>query len=119
MDRNAGLPPRVRLTDKVRHVRDVLWDDIAARKSSALAPIASRTVRDYRSVLENLASRKNADIGRMAVSKVTGRNIRQWLDDLLVDGVGIGTIAKARRVLGTEGARRLARVNPATTRGRA
>ena len=100
MDRNAGLRPRGRPTGKVRRVRDVLSDYIAARKSSALAPIAIRTVRDYRSVLENHVSRKSADIGRMPVHKLTGRDIRQWMDDLAADGVGVGTIANARRVLG-------------------
>ncbi|MGB2790414.1 MAG: hypothetical protein WBC13_13980, partial [Dokdonella sp.] len=95
MDRNAGLRPRGRPTGKVRRVRDVLSDYIAARKSSALAPIAIRTVRDYRSVLENHVSRKSADIGRMPVHKLTGRDIRQWMDDLAADGVGVGTIANA------------------------
>ena len=80
--------------------RDVLSDYIVARKSSALAPIAIRTVRDYRSVLENHVSRKSADIGRLPVHKLTGRDIRQWMDDLAADGVGVGTIANARRVLG-------------------
>lgn len=51
MDRNAGLRPRGRPDGKVRRVRDVLSDYITARKTSALAPIAIRTVRDYRSVL--------------------------------------------------------------------
>ena len=80
--------------------RDVLSDYIVARKSSALAPIAIRTVRDYRSVLENHVSRKSADIGRLPVHKLTRRDIRQWMDDLAADGVGVGTIANARRVLG-------------------
>ena len=103
MDRNAGLRPRGRPTGKVRRVRDVLSDYIAARKSSALAPIAIRTVRDYRSVLENHVSRKSADIGGRPVHKLTGRDIRQWMDDLAADGVGVGTIANARRVLGAAG----------------
>lgn len=100
MDRNAGLRPRGRPMGKVRRVRDVLSDYIAARKSSALAPIAIRTVRDYRSVLQNHVSRKGADIGHLPVHKLTGRDIRQWMDDLAADGVGVGTIANARRVLG-------------------
>ena len=100
MDRNAGLRPRGRPNGKVRRVRDVLADYIAARKSSALAPIAIRTVRDYRSVLLNHVSRNRADIGHMPVHKLTGRDIRQWMDDLAADRVGVGTIANARRVLG-------------------
>ena len=55
MDRNAGLRPMGRPNGRVRRVRDVLSDYIEARKSSALAPIAIRTVRDYRSVLANHA----------------------------------------------------------------
>ena len=100
MDRNAGLRPMARPNGRVRRVRDVLSDYIEARKSSALAPIAIRTVRDYRSVLANHVSRKRADIGRVPVHKLTGRDIRQWMDDLAADGVGGGTISNARRVLG-------------------
>lgn len=100
MDRNAGLRPMGRPNGRVRRVRDVLSDYIEARKSSALAPIAIRTVRDYRSVLANHVCRKRADIGRVPVHKLTGRDIRQWMDDLAADGVGGGTISNARRVLG-------------------
>ncbi|MDI1290671.1 MAG: tyrosine-type recombinase/integrase [bacterium] len=100
MDRNAGFRPRGRPNSKVRRVSDVLSDYIAARKYSALAPIAIRTVRDYRSVLANHVCRKRADIGRVPVYKLTGRDIRQWMDDLAADGVGVGTISNARRVLG-------------------
>ncbi len=100
MDRNAGLRPMGRPNGRVRRVRDVLSDYIEARKNSALAPIAIRTVRDYRSVLANHVSRKRADIGRVPVHKLTGRDIRQWMDDLAADGVGGGTISNARRVLG-------------------
>lgn len=85
---------------RVRRVHDVLSDYIEARKNSALAPIAIRTVRDYRSVLANHVSRKRADTGRVPVHKLTGRDIRQWMDDLAADGVGGGTISNARRVLG-------------------
>jgi hypothetical protein len=46
MDRNASLRPTGRPNGKVRRVRDVVADYIAARKSSARAPIAIRTVRD-------------------------------------------------------------------------
>lgn len=53
MDRNAALRPTGRTSAKVRRVKDVLEDYIAAREGSALAPIAIRTVRDYRGVLEN------------------------------------------------------------------
>lgn len=100
MDRNAGLRPMGRPNGRVRRVRDVLSDYIEARKNSALTPIAIRTVRDYRSVLANHVSRKRADIGRVPVHKLTGRDIRQWMDDLAADGVGGGTISNARRVLG-------------------
>ena len=99
MDRNAGLRPMGRPNGRVRRVRDVVTDYIEARKNSALAPIAIRTVRDYRSVLENHVSRKRADIGRVPVHKLTGRDIRQWMDALAADGVGMGTISNARRVL--------------------
>ena len=100
MDRNASLRPTGRPNGKMRRVRDVVADYIAARKNSALAPIAIRTVRDYRSVLENHVNRKRADIGRVPVHRLTGRDIRQWMDDLAADGVGVGTISNARRVLG-------------------
>lgn len=100
MDRNAGLRPTGRPNGTVRRVRDVLSDYIAARESSALAPIAIRTVRDYRSVLVNHVNRRRADIGRVPVHKLTGRDIRRWMDDLAADGVGAGTIANARRVVG-------------------
>lgn len=100
MDRNAGLRPVGRTNGRVRRVRDVLADYIDARKNSALAPIAIRTVRDYRSVLLNHVSRPKADIGHVPVHKLTGRDIRAWMDDLAADGVGPGTIANARRVLG-------------------
>jgi integrase len=100
MDRNAGLRPMGRPNGRVRRVRDVLTDYIEARKNAALAPIAIRTVRDYRSVLANHVCRKRADIGRVPVHKLTGRDIRQWMDDLAADGVGGGTISNARRVLG-------------------
>lgn len=71
-----------------------------ARKNLALAPIAIRTVSGYRSVLENHVSRKRADIGRVPAHKLTGRDIRQWMDALAADGVGVGTISNARRVIG-------------------
>ncbi|MDD2818720.1 MAG: hypothetical protein PHN51_09620 [Candidatus Nanopelagicales bacterium] len=100
MDRNAGLRPLGRPSGTVRKVREVLSDYIAARQNSALAPIAIRTVRDYRSVLENHVSRKHADIGRVPIHKLTGRDIRAWMDDPAADGVKAGTIANARRVLG-------------------
>lgn len=100
MDRNAELRPVGRPDGRVRRVRDVLADYIDARQHSALAPIAIRTVRDYRSVLENHVCRPKADIGRVPVHKLTGRDIRSWMDDLAADGVGAGTIANARRVLG-------------------
>jgi hypothetical protein len=45
-------------------------------------------------------NRKRADIGRVPVHRLTGRDIRQWMDDLAADGVGVGTISNARRVLG-------------------
>lgn len=51
-------------------------DYITARKTTALAPIAIRTFRGYRSVLENHVSRKGAGIGRMPAHKRTGRDIR-------------------------------------------
>jgi hypothetical protein len=51
-------------------------------------------------VLENHVNRKHADIGRVPVHRLTGRDIRQWMDDLAADGVGVGTISNARRVLG-------------------
>ena len=100
MDRNASLRPTGRPNGQVRRVRDVLSDYIEARRTSALAPIAIRTVRDYRSVLSNHVCRRRADIGRVSIHKLTGRDIRQWLDDLAADGVKPGTIANARRVLG-------------------
>ena len=100
MDRNAGLRPTGRPTGRVRRVKDVLADYIVARESSALAPIAIRTVRDYRGVLENHVCRPNADIGRVPVHLLTGRDIRAWMDHLAADGVRAGTIANARRVLG-------------------
>lgn len=100
MDRNAGLRPVGRPDGRVRRVRDVLADYIEAREHSALAPIAIRTVRDYRSVLSNHVCRPKADIGRVPSHKLTGRDIRAWMDDLAADGVGAGTIANARRVLG-------------------
>ena len=85
---------------RVRRVRDVVTDYIEARKNSALAPIAIRTVRDHRSVRENHVSRRRADIVRIPVHQLTGRDIRQWMDALAADGVGMGTISNARRVLG-------------------
>lgn len=100
MDRNASLRPTGRAGAKVRRVKEVLEDYIDARENSALAPIAIRTVRDYRGVLENHVSRAGADIGRVPVHKLTGRDIRKWMDDLAADGVKHGTIANARRVLG-------------------
>lgn len=100
MDRNAGLRPGSRVNGKVRRVSDVLADYIEARQYSALAPIAIRTVRDYRSVLENHVCRPKANIGHVPVHKLTGRDIRAWMDDLAADGVGSGTVANARRVLG-------------------
>lgn len=100
MDRNAGLGPGSRVNGKVRRVRDVLADYIEARQYSALAPIAIRTVRDYRSVLENHVNRPKANIGHVPVHKLTGRDIRAWMDDLAAEGVGPGTVANARRVLG-------------------
>lgn len=98
-----------------------------ARKNLALAPIAIRTVRGYRSVLENHVSRKRADIGRVPAHKLTGRDIRQWMDALAADGVGVGTISNARRVVGAALAWEVREgrlgVNPAThvriDRGRA
>jgi integrase len=51
MDRNAVLRPTGRPTGRVRRVKDVLEGYIVACQSSTLAPIAIRTVRDYRSVL--------------------------------------------------------------------
>ena len=100
MDRNASLRPTGRTGAKVRRVKEVLEDYIHARENSALAPIAIRTVRDYRGVLENQVSRARADIGHVPVHKLTGRDIRKWMDDLAADGVNQGTIANARRVLG-------------------
>jgi integrase len=99
MDRNAGLRPTGRPTGRVRRVKDVLADYIEARESSALAPIAIRTVRDYRGVLANHVSRPGADIGRVPVHLLTGRDIRAWMDQLAADGVRAGTIGNARRVL--------------------
>jgi integrase len=100
MDRNAGLRLVGRPGGRVRRVRDVLADYIEARQHSALAPIAIRTVRDYRSVLANHVCRPKADIGGVPAHNLTGRDIRAWMDDLAADGVGAGTIANARRVLG-------------------
>ena len=100
MDRNAGLRPMGRPNGRVRRVRDVVTDYIEARKNSALAPIAIRTVRDHRSVRENHVSRRRADIVRIPVHQLTGRDIRQWMDALAADRVGMGTISNARRVLG-------------------
>ena len=100
IDRNAALRPTGRPNSRVRRVREVLSDYIEARQGSALAPIAIRTVRDYRGVLENHVCRPRADIGRVPVQKLTGRDIRAWMDDLASDGVKAGTIANARRVLG-------------------
>ncbi len=69
-------------------------------RTSALAPIAIRTGRGYRTALKQHICRKRADIGNVPVQKLTGRDIRRWLDDLAADGVTMGTIANARRVLG-------------------
>lgn len=100
MDRNASLRLAGRPNGRFRRVRDVLSDYIEARRTSALAPIAIRTVRDYRSVVVNHVCRPRADIGQIPVHKLTGRDIRAWMDDLAADGVRPGTIANARRVLG-------------------
>lgn len=100
MDRNAGLRPMSRVNGRVRRVRDVLADYIEAGRYSALAPIAIRTVRDYRSVLVNHVNRPKANIGQVPVRKLTARDIRAWMDDLAADGVGAGTVSNARRVLG-------------------
>lgn len=99
MDRNAGLRPGSRIDGRIRRVRDVLVDYIVAREHSALAPLAIRTVRDYRSVLANHVCRPRANIGGVPSHKLTGRDIRKWMDDLAADGVGPGTISNARRVL--------------------
>lgn len=99
IDRDANRRPTGRPNHSVRRVRDVLADYITARENSPLAPIAIRTVRDYRSVLANHVNCPRADIGRVPVQKVTGRDIRSWMDDLSAAGVGAGTIANARRVL--------------------
>lgn len=118
MDRNASLRPTGRSSTKVRRVKEVLEDYIEARENSALAPIAIRTVRDYQGVLDNHVCRTRADIGRVPVHKLTGRDIRKWMDDLAADGVKLGTIANARRVLGAAPAWEVREgrlgVNPAT-----
>ena len=100
MDRNPGLRPHGRPNGQIRRVREVVADYIKARQTSALAPISVRTVRGYRIALRQHINRRKADIGRMPVARLTGRDIRQWMDDLAADGVTPGTIANARRVLG-------------------
>lgn len=61
MDRNAELRPTGRTSQKMRRVSEVLDDYINAREHSALAPIAIRTLRDYRSVLRNHVTRKKVN----------------------------------------------------------
>jgi integrase len=99
VDRNPSMRPFGRPTGKVRRVSDVLEDYIVARATSALAPLAVRTVRNYRGVLTNQVCRRRANIGRVPVAKVTARDIRRWMEDLAGNGVNPGSIANARRVL--------------------
>lgn len=100
LDRRRTPVPTGRPGRPIRRVRDVLADYIDARETSSLAPIAIKTSRDYRSVLVVHVCRPRADLGRVPVHLLTGRDLRAWMEDLAADGVGPSTIANARRVLG-------------------
>lgn len=45
-----------------------------------LSPLATRTVSDNPSVLENFVSRSTVDIGRMPLRRCTDREDSQWID---------------------------------------
>ena len=86
----AGGPSR-----KVRHLVQAYIDD---RATHPRAPLAAKTARDYRSWLRLYICHPKANLGNVAVSRLTTPGLSKWLDDLARAGVSPTQVQHARRL---------------------
>jgi len=99
IDNGRLAAPSGRPGGPVRRVRHSVEDYIAFRTTDPRAPLAGKTIRGYKSVLTTTIIRPDANIGEVAIARLTPLGISNWMDDLTTLGVGQPTINAARRLL--------------------
>ena len=99
MDRGIAAIPGRTPGGPVRKVRHLVADYIEERKNDPQSPLAAATVRNYKLSLNNYITHPRANIGDVALNRLTTPMLNEWLGNLTRIGLGRPTIIYARRLV--------------------